>query len=191
MVDSQTNFEPHANSPAIARIGLPVPLLPVGSQWYLVLFRWFLVAAGIYTIWSTWNVWQFRDGPRFKYSPMLPVWEGMPQFDFGYPLIGALLLILFLPRTGMTILSAMLVFSVLCDQMRLQPHYQIVFLLWGTLPGVNAQFFGRMSLITIWFWVGFHKLIIDFIKPDGMAGFTTDIIPGDLIRFFPPDKNVW
>jgi uncharacterized membrane protein YphA (DoxX/SURF4 family) len=166
-------------------------LLPVGPQWYLVLYRWFLVAAGIYTIWSTWNVWQFRDGPRFEYSPMLPVWEGMPQFDFGWPLIGALLLILILPRIGMTVLSGMLVFSVLCDQMRLQPHYQIVFLLWGTLPGVNAQFFGRMSLITIWFWVGFHKLIIDFIKPDGMAGFTTDIIPGDLMRFFPPDKNVW
>ncbi|MCC7085646.1 MAG: toxin-antitoxin system YwqK family antitoxin [Pirellulales bacterium] len=189
MNELQTTTEPV--TPTLAKNGFDVPRLPIGPQWYLVLYRWFLVAAGIYTIWSTWNVWQVRSGPQFEFSPMLPVWGGIPPIDFGWALIGSLLLILVLPRTGMTILSAMLVLSVLCDQMRLQPHYQIVFLLWATLPGVNARFFGRMSLITIWFWVGFHKLLIDFIKPDGMVGFAGDIIPGDLIRFFPPDKYLW
>jgi hypothetical protein len=120
MRDLSDNDELSPTSASLGETRLQI-LLPIGPQWYLVLYRWFLVAAGIYTIWSTWNVWQFRDGPRFEYSPMLPVWDGMPQFDFGWPLIGALLLILVLPRIGMTILSAMLVFSVLCDQMRLQP----------------------------------------------------------------------
>jgi hypothetical protein len=166
-------------------------VLPIGPQWYLVAYRWFLVAAGIYTIWSTWHVWQFREASQFPFSPMLPIWGGLPQFDFGWILVASLLSILVLPRTGMTVLSVLLVFSVLCDRMRLQPHYQIVLLLWATLPGVNAQFFGRMSLITLWFWVGFHKLIVDFIKPDGMAGFTSDIIPNDLAKFFPRDEFKW
>ena len=61
----------------------------------------------------------------------------------------------------------------------------------GTLPGMNAQFLGRTNLIALWFWAGFHKLIIDFIKPEGMPGFRGDVIPNDMARFFPVAHYHW
>ena len=61
----------------------------------------------------------------------------------------------------------------------------------ATLPGVNAQLIGRANLISLWFWAGFHKLIIDFIKPDSLPGFTTDVIPNDLANSFRTDKYHW
>jgi uncharacterized membrane protein YphA (DoxX/SURF4 family) len=77
------------------------------------------------------------------------------------------------------------------DRTRIQPHALMVLLMVGTLPGVNTQLIGRTSLMTLWFWAGFHKLIIDFIKPDGMFGFASNVIPMDFARFFPPEHYTW
>jgi hypothetical protein len=185
---------------------------PRRACWYLVLYRWLLVAASLYTVAVTWNVWQNRSDPSWhvwsfatpanttvwenrpsdsQLAPMLPVWDGLPQFDFGWLLVGSLLLILVFPRTGLVALSTVLVMSVLWDRTRLQPHYVLVFLMLGTLPNINAQLLARANLISLWFWAGFHKLIIDFIKPDGMAGFRGDVIPTDLARFFPVTHYSW
>jgi hypothetical protein len=186
--------------------------LPSGPQWYLVVYRWILVVASLYTIAVTWNVWQNRSDPNWhpwsyatpanianwenrptdsQLAPMLPVWDGLPQFDFNWLIVASLLAILIFPRAGIVALSTTLVMAVLWDRTRLQPHYVLVFLMIGTLPGVNTQLLGRANLIALWFWAGFHKLIIDFIKPDGMAGFASDVIPNDLSRFFPITKYSW
>jgi hypothetical protein len=177
-----------------------------------VAYRWLAVAAALHTVMLTWNVWQVRSGPNWKawegatplnrliwehrpadaeLAPMLPLWDWLPQFDIGWPIVASLLLILVMPRTGLAILSSLLVLGVLMDQTRLQPHYAMVFLILATLPGINAKTLGRANLIALWFWAGFHKLIIDFIKPDGMFGFRSDTIPTDLAHFFPVDKFGW
>ena len=56
---------------------------------------------------------------------------------------------------------------------------------------MSAQLVGRASLIALWFWAGFHKLLIDFIKPADMVGFKSDVIPNDLMRLFPPERFPW
>jgi hypothetical protein len=186
--------------------------LPRGAQWYLVLYRWLLVAASLYTVTVTWNVWQDRSDPNWhawsfatpanmmtwenrppdaQLAPMLPVWDGLPQISVGWLLVASLLLILIFPRSGMAALYTILVLSVLLDRTRLQPLYTLVLLMLATLPSINAQLVGRASLIALWFWAGFHKLIIDFIKPDGMVGFRSDVIPNDMARFFPIAQHAW
>ncbi|HEY2827957.1 MAG TPA: hypothetical protein VGJ04_10185, partial [Pirellulales bacterium] len=183
---------PLATGPSIfGRLATSIPL-PRGPLWYLVLYRWLLIVASVYTVAVTWNVWQVRSDPNWhpwsfatpsntatwenrpsdsQLAPMLPVWEGLPQIDLGWLLVGSILSILIFPRAGLATLGTLLVLGVLLDRTRLQPHYVLVFLMLGTLPGVNTQLLGRANLIALWFWAGFHKLIIDFIKPDGMAGF--------------------
>lgn len=186
--------------------------LPRGRERYLILYRWLLVAVGIYTVVVTWNVWQVRSGPDWhpwkfatpnfhtvwhhqptdaQLAPMLPAWDWLPQYDMGGLLIAGFVLVLFLPRTGLTALAVIWLSAVLMDRTRLQPHYEIGLLMLATLPSAGAQLVGRANLIALWFWAGFHKLIIDFIKPDGLLGFTSDIIPLDLARMFPPDHYWW
>jgi hypothetical protein len=203
---------PLATGPSIfGRLATSIPL-PRGPLWYLVLYRWLLIVASVYTVAVTWNVWQVRSDPNWhpwsfatpsntatwenrpsdsQLAPMLPVWEGLPQIDLGWLLVGSILSILIFPRAGLATLGTLLVLGVLLDRTRLQPHYVLVFLMLGTLPGVNTQLLGRANLIALWFWAGFHKLIIDFIKPDGMAGFRSDVIPNDLARFFPSTQYSW
>ncbi len=194
-----------------ARFLRSVPL-PRGPQRTLILYRWLLVAVGIYTVVVTWNVWQVRSAPDWhpwKYAtpdshmiwnhrpsdaqlaPMLPAWDWLPQFDVGALLIAGFVLVLFLPRAGLTALAAIWIIAVLMDRMRLQPHYQIGLLILATLPSSGAKLVGRANLIALWFWAGFHKLIIDFIKPEGLPGFRNDIIPLDLARMFPPEHYAW
>jgi hypothetical protein len=186
--------------------------LPRGPQGYLILYRWLLVAAGIYTVIVTWNAWQVRSAPDWhpwkfatpdfrtiwnhaptpaQLAPMLPVYDWLPQFDVGWLLVASLLSILVFPRTGLTALGIVWVLGVLMDQTRLQPHYQIGLLMLATFPSAGAQLVGRANLIALWFWAGFHKLIIDFIKPEGLLGFKNDIIPYDLARMFPPEHYHW
>jgi hypothetical protein len=181
---------PPTSKPAFADLLRSIPL-PRGQQWYLVAYRWLLVAAGIFTVVVTWDVWQVRSGPRFEMSPMLPLWDWLPQVDLGWMMIAALLTILIRPRVGLTAVGILWFVSVLMDRTRLQPHYQIGFLILATLPSVSAQLTGRASLIALWFWAGCHKLLIDFIKPHDMVGFKTEVIPNDLMRLFPPERFPW
>ena len=178
------------SKPAFAELLRSIPL-PRGPQWYLIAYRWLLVAAGIFTVVVTWHVWQVRSGPRFEMSPMLPLWDWLPQVDLGWITIAALLTILIRPRLGLIAVGILWFVGVLMDRTRLQPHYQIGFLILATLPSVSAQLTGRASLIALWFWAGFHKLLIDFIKPHDMVGFKTDVIPNDLMRLFPPERFPW
>ena len=196
----------------LARLAKSIPL-PRGPQWYLVAYRWLLIAACLYTVVVTWNMWQVRSDPNWRawsfatpanqslwehrptdaqLAPMLPVWDWLPQFPVAWLLIGSLLTILIFPRVGLTALFVTMVVAVLMDQTRLQPHYLMAFLIMATLPGPNAQLIGRVGLASLWFWAGFHKFIIDFIKPADASGFATDVIPRDLAdHFFPVDAYHW
>ncbi len=134
--------------------------LPRGPQRTLILYRWLLVAVGIYTVLVTWNVWQVRSSPDWhpwkfatpdshmiwnhrpsdaQLAPMLPAWDWLPQFDVGALLIAGFVLVLFLPRTGLTALAAIWIIAVLMDRTRLQPHYQIGLLILATFPSAGAQ----------------------------------------------------
>jgi len=200
-----------ARPTGLARLAKSIPL-PRGPQWYLIIYRWLVIAACLYTVAVTWNMWQVRSDPSWRawsfgipvnvnewnhrptdaeLAPMLPVWDWLPQFPVGWLLVGSLLTILVLPRIGLASLFATMTAAVLMDQTRLAPHYMMAFLILATFPSAGAQIIGRVNLAALWFWAGFHKFIIDFIKPHDALGFAGDMIPNDLARFFPAEKYPW
>src|SRR5207247_2528353 len=98
--------------------------LPRGPQRILVAYRWILVAACLYTVAVQWNLWDDRSDPNWhpatigtptnsnlpvwnhrppdsEFAPMLPVFDGMPQFSLGWLLVGSLLIVLVRPRAGL------------------------------------------------------------------------------------------
>src|SRR5262249_45122865 len=126
-----------------------------------------------------------------RFVPMLPLWSWLPQIDLGWLVVASLLLVLVRPWAGLIAYSTVVAIGILMDLTRIQPPFLIMFLLLATIPNINAQMLGRAHLIAMWFWAGFHKLIIDFIKPADLPGFRSDIIPGDLAKHFPPEKFFW
>src|SRR5262245_47049763 len=98
LAQSLTDAQPLAvrESPLPGRF---IPL-PRGPQWYLVAYRWLVVAAGLYSLAVTWNAWQARSGPEMALAPMLPVWDWLPQISLGWPMAGSLLLVLVRPWAG-------------------------------------------------------------------------------------------
>lgn len=189
-------------SSILAKFARSIPL-PIGPYWYLVAYRWLLVATGFYTILITWNVWQVRTAPGWEpwsfampdfhstwidqpspaeLAPMLPLWDWLPQFHVGWLLLGSLALVLVHAWAGIIAYTVILAIGMALDATRIQPPCLISLLLIGTIPNINAQMLGRAYLISMWFWVGFHKLIADFTKPDWARGFRTDILPEDVGR---------
>jgi len=84
----------------------------------------------------------------------------VPQVDFGYLLIGSLLLTLFHGRIGVVVHTLLLGAAMLSDQMRLQPEFiSQAILLWGTLPWRGARAACRAHLVALWFFAGFYKLL--------------------------------
>ena len=125
-------------------------------QPFLIL-RWFVVGTQAATIWLTWPLWQVRISP-----PMLPLID-VYQIDFGYILLGSLVLVLIHDVTGVVVHSALLLAAMLLDQMRLQPEFiSQAILLWGTLPWGPARSICRAHLLALWFFSGFHKLICPY-----------------------------
>jgi hypothetical protein len=117
-------------------------------------FRFWAVAAQAATIVVTWHLWQVRDFP-----PLLPVGP-LPQFSLGWPLLASLAVVLFWPGWGVALHVAIFVVSVLMDQTRLQPEVVSgCFLMLATLPAPAAKLLGRMHLVSLWFFSGFHKLL--------------------------------
>ena len=129
--------------------------LPRGPQWYLIIYRWLLVGASVYTVVITWNAWQDRSDPNWhawpmatpvnqatwnhrptdhELAPMLPAWDWLPEFDVGPILVGSLLLILIRPRLGLALSAIVMVMAVLMDRSRLHPHYVLWFMMLATLP---------------------------------------------------------
>lgn len=120
----------------------------------ILTFRWVVIACQAATILITWPMWQVRDSP-----PMLPAMP-LPYIDMGLILLLSLALILAMPKTGIIVHTALVVYAVIIDQTRLQPEIiSLVFLLWGTLPNPNAKAVARFHLIALWLFAGFNKLL--------------------------------
>ena len=155
--------------------GLPASdLRPPTSDW----FRWLVVASLIVTVWFTWPLWQVREAP-----PLLPAVAGLPAFDVGLPLIGALIAAIFAPVLGMAAATLLVIYAVLADQTRLQPEVvSLLFLLWGTLPFPIARGFARAHLISLWFFSGLNKLL--------SPAFFNEMAPF-LLSAFIPEPQPW
>lgn len=143
------------------------------SSRILAAYRWFVVACTAVTIVVTWPLWLVRETP-----PMLPVIP-LPAIDMGVPLMVALGLILLRPRIGTGLFTLLLIYAMMCDQIRLQPQFMsFTLLLWGTLPNTNAQTVARAHLISLWCWAGINK----FLSPTFLAttgpGLMTSLLPG-------------
>jgi hypothetical protein len=130
-------------------------LEPLSNPWDpFRAFRCFVVCTQAATIWITWPLWQVRLSP-----PLLPA-TNVPQIDFGYLLLGSLLLALIHGKIGILAHTVLLGAAMLSDQMRLQPEFiSQAILLWGTLPWRGARMACRAHLVALWFFAGFNKLL--------------------------------
>ncbi len=164
--------------------------LPVGPLWYLVAYRWLLVAGVIVAVGVTWNLWQVRSGPANTYhpllpagadvtdfAPMMPVADWLPQINLAWWMIGSALLVLVRPWWGIIAHTAVVIVGMLLDQTRIQHYHQTMFLLWGTLPSLNCQMVARANLIAMWFWAGLHKLCSENFREEIAYQVLTTIFP--------------
>ncbi len=140
-----------------------------------LLFRWTVTACQAATLLITWPLWQVHQSP-----PMLPVLP-LPRFDMGLLLLLSLVVVVIAPRRGIIVHTALIVYAMLIDQMRLQPEIvSLTFLLWGTLPSTNAKAVARAHLISLWLFAGFNKLL----SPAFLGGTAQWILSGLLP--YPP-----
>lgn len=131
----------------------------------LPVVRPLLVGGMILTILLTWDLWQTR-----VYPPMLEVSGlSLPQLGVGVPLIAALVCSLFRPRLGVAIFAAVLAYSFLADQTRLQPEVlSLAVLLVTTVLGPAGPPLARTHLASLWCWAGVHKLLsVGFVHGSG------------------------
>jgi hypothetical protein len=135
----------------------------IGVTADLLWFRVVVVAATVVSIWITWPMW----GPR-DYPIVLPA-LALPQVNLGPILIAACLLALLAPRLGAILVTVLFAYGMATDQTRMQPEFfSLPLLLWGCLPSAGARMIGRASLITLWLFAGFHKLLSpDFLHDAG------------------------
>jgi len=126
-------------------------------------FRVIVVAAIVVSVCITWPMWGPRDRPI-----VLPV-TALPQVNLGPVLIAACLLALGAPRLGSMVVTILFAYGMATDQTRMQPEFfSLPLLLWGSVPCAGARFIGRVSLISLWFFAGFHKLLSpDFLRDAG------------------------
>lgn len=117
-------------------------------------FRGLLAASQIATVILTWKVWQVREYPPLL--PLLPV----SQFDMAWPMMAAIAASFFCPRYGLPLQAATLLWAIVADQARIQPHMiSMLYLSCGTIPGrPGGVVMARGSLIALWFFSGVHKL---------------------------------
>jgi hypothetical protein len=120
----------------------------------VAVLRLVLIAAQAATILLTWPVWQVRELPPLL--PLLPV----PQGDAGWLLLAWLAVAAVRPRIGVPAHSLALVWAILADQCRMQPHViSLTTLLWGTSGWRGGVVVMRAALVATWFYAGLHKLV--------------------------------
>jgi hypothetical protein len=106
-------------------------------------------------------------GPR-DYPIVFPL-ATLPHVNLGPILIAACLLALMAPRLGAMSVTVLFAYGMAADQTRMQPEFfSLPLLLWGSLPSARARLTGRVSLVSLWFLAGFHKLLSsDFLHDAG------------------------
>lgn len=117
-------------------------------------FRTLLAAAQVATVVLTWPLWTVRDSP-----PNVPL-LAVPRIDAGLPLLAGIAAAWLLPRRGLALQAAILLWAIVSDQCRIQPHMlSMLCLACGTIPGSRGGVLvARGSLVALWFFSGVHKL---------------------------------
>lgn len=106
----------------------------------------------------TWDVWQVRD--LSSAIPNLPWLPYLPQFDFGFLLIGSLGLLLISPKHfGLLVHLVILLIAISTDQLRCQPQVISVAVLMTACVFSKFKSVAVWFLIAMWFWAGLHKLL--------------------------------
>jgi hypothetical protein len=163
------------NSTALAATATKVVSAEDGCQWPIA-FRGLIAAAQIATVILTWKLWSVREYPPLL--PLLPV----PQIDMGGPMIAALAVSFFYPRIGLPLQAAFLLWGIASDQSRIQPQMlSMLYMSCGTLPGARGGLIvARASLISLWFFSGFHKLTSPDFFAHGMPWLLSSLgLPAD------------
>ena len=128
---------------------------PRRVRYVLLLVAVVAQAAGLMITWPLWNL-------RGEGVPHLPVFQGVPQFSFGWILIGTLLVIPFRPRVGVWLHLVVMVVACLFDQVRTQPQFLAVWVLMAAAVYDLAAVLARWFLSSLWIWAGVHK----WVSPD-------------------------
>ncbi len=113
----------------------------------------FGVACQALTVWITLPLWGERVSPA-----NLPTFS-VPPFDFAGPLFGSLVLILILPRPGLTLHWVLLIAAGVMDQYRLQPQFYAIAVLMSACVWPSWHNVARWFLVSTWLWAGLHKLV--------------------------------
>ena len=86
------------------------------------------VAAQMFTVFITWQLWQVRTDP-----PNLPLMT-VPEFSFGLLIIISLIYILFEPCQGFLLHVVLVAVASMFDQFRMQPQFlAIIILMFATV----------------------------------------------------------
>ncbi|MFM8891611.1 MAG: hypothetical protein ACKOTB_08315 [Planctomycetia bacterium] len=138
---------------------------PDGGCLLPVVFRVVLAVAQAATILLTWELWTVRE-----YPPLLPL-VPLPQVDMGGVLLLVIGVAVIIPRIGLPLEAAVLLWAMVADQSRIQPTMlSMLYLSCGTIAGSpGGLVLARSSLISLWFFSGVHKL--------SSAGFFTELMP--------------
>lgn len=147
----------------------------------LLAMRLVLVVAQAATILLTWRVWQVREFP-----PLLPV-VPVPEVPMAWPLLATLAVAAAVPRVGVPAHAATLLWAVVSDQCRMQPHViSLATLLWGTTGRAGGTLVMRAALVALWAYAGLHKLLSpDFYTLSGPL-FLQALWPGAPSWLAPP-----
>lgn len=118
--------------------------------------RWILVVCQTAVVGVTWPLWSVREFP-----PNLPVaWNPFGSFDVGWLLLITLIVVVARPLWGVVAHAVVLLIAMCMDQTRIQPQVtSLAILLVATLPSAGCQLVGRVHLVALWFYAGFHKLL--------------------------------
>lgn len=128
----------------------------------LTALRLVLVAAQAATILLTWRVWLTREHP-----PLLPLLP-LPLVDMGWPLLASLAFVVVIPRVGVPLHSGLLLWAILGDQCRMQPHViSLATLLWGTSGFAGGTVVARAALVALWLYAGLHKILTPAYYAEG------------------------
>jgi hypothetical protein len=121
---------------------------------FRVLRPLFVVLQGA-TVLITWPLWQTHADP-----PLLPMFEGLPQFDMGLLVLATLVLTLVRPKVGVLAHVTALAFAFAQDQTRLQPEFvSLALILLGTTTIQYSGVLVRAHLLSLWFWSGLNKAL--------------------------------
>lgn len=125
---------------------------PPDSDRFWVLRPLFVLLQGA-TVLLTWPLWQTRVDP-----PLLPMFEGFPQFDMSLVILATLVLTLVRPKVGVPAHITVLSIAFAQDQTRLQPEFvSLALILLGTTTIPYSGVLVRAHLVSLWFWSGLTR----------------------------------